>query len=73
MTEGVWLAKVVCPHGLTCTVPFDDLGYLTKPADSACEKHQTVAAQEDRTLPRRPGWFAIWRATRKARRTLRDL
>jgi hypothetical protein len=69
------LAKVVCPHGLTAVVPFDALGYLKQPSDRACEEHLQAKAELDAELValRRPGWFTIWRETRKARRALRDL
>jgi hypothetical protein len=70
-----WTVEAMCPHGYGTKLPFSTLGYLEKPGPGACDPHlNREAEREERRLEaavRSPGWYRLWRETRKARKALR--
>lgn len=71
MTERIarWVVRAVCPHGMDVGIPFDDLGYIVVPKDTACEElHKQEAGP-----PKGPGPRAERRLARKFRRQLKRL
>ena len=77
MAEPEWTVEARCPHGYSARLPFDALGYLMVPRPGSCDQHRPVTktvhgVTVDRDFVR-PGWYKLWRETRKARRALRDL
>jgi hypothetical protein len=76
VAEG-WTVEGRCPHGYSARLPFDDLGYLMKPPDSSCDQHRRVVktvhgVEVPPSAGPAPSRWKMWRATRKARRQLRD-
>jgi hypothetical protein len=78
--EGEWTVEGRCPHGYSARIPFDSLGYLTKPADSSCGEHRPVTKTVHGVETTRPfpetaelTRLRIWREQRKARKALKGV
>lgn len=77
-----WTVQATCPHGYKVALGFSTLGYLEQPHPDACNPH--LSKDAERAVKRadagepldpvvvRPGWFKLWRETRKARKALRE-